>query len=264
MEAFAADVPSAKGGGREKRMKNYKMVICYEGTRYDGWQKQTATDQTVQGKLEAVLSRMCGAPVEVQGSGRTDAGVHALAQVANAHMETELSAEQIRDYMNLYLPADISVEQVEPASDRFHSRLNARRKTYCYRIYTGETKPVFERNYVWTVKEPLSVARMQAAADFLLGEHDFKSFCANKRMKKSTVRRIDSLTVRRQGKEIRIAITGNGFLYNMVRIITGTLWEVGSGQREPEEMAKILAKRDRQAAGITAPAQGLTLMEVFY
>lgn len=245
-------------------MKNYRMTICYEGTRYDGWQRQGTTDQTIQGKLEAVLSRMCGAPVEVQGSGRTDAGVHALEQVANAHMETGLTAPEIRDYLNRYLPADISVEEVTEAGPRFHSRLNARGKTYRYRIYVGDAKPVFERNYVWAAGEPLSVERMEAAAEYFLGEHDFKSFCANRRMKKSTVRRIDSLTVRRHGKEIWITVTGNGFLYNMVRIITGTLYEVGTGQRAPEEIPEILKKQDRQAAGITAPPQGLTLLKVLY
>lgn len=250
-------------------MKNYRLLIQYDGTRYDGWQKQRNTGQTIQGRLEAVLAKLCGCPegeIEVHGSGRTDAGVHARGQVANVHMDTALSCVQIRDYCNQYLPGDISVTEVTEADGRFHSRLNARAKTYCYRIYTGEAKPVFDRNYIWVPREkmPLSVSDMERAAGFLVGEHDFKSFCANRQMKKSTVRRIYSLSVEQTGDEIRITVTGNGFLYNMVRILAGTLYEVGAGRRKPEEMVRILQAGNRQAAGVTAPAKGLVLEQVYY
>ena len=245
-------------------MKNYKMLIRYDGTRYDGWQKQGNTDRTIQGKLENVLSKLCGCDIEVHGSGRTDAGVHAWGQVANAHMDTDLSADEIRDYLNQYLPADISVETVKLAPHRFHSRLNAAEKTYRYRIYTGKTKPVFERAYVWSVNETLSVPAMRQASEFFIGEHDFRSFCANKRMKKSTVRHIYDLTVDQIDEEIQITVTGNGFLHHMVRIMVGTLYEIGTGKRRPEDIPTILAAMDRQAAGITAPAQGLCLLQVVY
>lgn len=250
-------------------MKNYRFLVQYEGTRYDGWQKQKSTAQTIQGKLEAVLAKMCGCPegkIEVHGSGRTDAGVHARGQVANAHMDTPLSCDEIRDYLNRYLPADISADSVTEADGRFHSRLNAVAKTYRYRIYTGDAKPVFDRNYIWIPEEKagLSVPEMERAVRFLLGEHDFKSFCGNKQMKKSTVRRIYSLGVVQIGDEIHIAATGNGFLYNMVRILVGTLYEVGTGARKPEEMEQIINARDRQAAGMLAPAKGLVLERVYY
>lgn len=250
-------------------MKNYKFLIQYDGTRYDGWQKQGNTGQTIQGRLEAVLEKMCGCPeggIEVHGSGRTDAGVHARGQVANAHMDTPLSCGEIMDYLNRYLPADIAVADVEEVDGRFHSRLNAVAKTYCYRIYTGDAKPVFDRNFIWVPEKklPLSVLDMERAARFLEGEHDFKSFCANKRMKKSTVRRIDSLRVEQEKEELHITATGNGFLYNMVRILAGTLYEVGTGARRPEEMEQILKAGDRQAAGMLAPAKGLVLEKVYY
>lgn len=252
-----------------KETKNYRLLIQYDGTRYNGWQKQGNTTQTIQGKLEAVLAGLCGCPegaIEVHGSGRTDAGVHAAGQVANVHMNTPLSCQEIMKYLNRYLPGDIAVIGVTQVDGRFHSRLNAIAKTYCYRIYTGEAKPVFDRNYIWVPGErkPLHVPDMQCAACFLEGEHDFKSFCANKRMKKSTVRRIDSLRVEQTGDEVRIVATGNGFLFNMVRILAGTLYEVGIGARKPEEMERILRARDRQAAGMLAPAKGLVLEKVYY
>ena len=250
-------------------MKNYKLLIQYDGTRYNGWQKQGNTGQTIQGRLETVLEKMLGCPeggIEVHGSGRTDAGVHACGQVANVHMDTLLSCGEIRDYLNRYLPADIAVIAVEVVDGRFHSRLNAVAKTYRYRIYTGNAKPVFDRNFIWVPEQklPLSVSDMERAARFLEGEHDFRSFCANKRMKKSTVRRVDSLRVEQKEDELCITVTGNGFLYNMVRVLVGTLYEVGTGARKPEEMEQILNARDRQAAGMLAPAKGLTLEKVYY
>lgn len=168
-------------------MKNYKMIITYDGTRYYGWEHQPTTDMTIQGKLESVLSAMIGTEVEVIGAGRTDAGVHAKGMVANAHMETKMKEDEICDYMNRYLPEDICVQEVRVASDRFHSRYNAQGKTYCYTCYVGDKKPVFNRKYVNIIEGKLDVDAMKRAADILTGEHDFASFCGNPKMKKSTV-----------------------------------------------------------------------------
>ncbi len=245
-------------------MKNYKIVIQYDGTRYDGWQKQGNTKNTIQGKLEDILQKMAGIPVEVHGSGRTDAGVHSKGQVANFHIDTKMSCEEIRDYINEYLPKDIGVLSVEVVHDRFHSRLNAIGKTYEYRIVTSKIPHVFEKNYVYQYGKKLDVQAMRQAAIYLVGEHDFLGFCSLKKMKKSSVRTITSIEIEEIEDEINIKITGNGFLYNMVRIIVGTLIEVGIGDRKSEEIEEVLTKRDRQLAGFTAPSSGLSLLKVYY
>ena len=243
---------------------NYRFDIQYDGTRYGGWQKQKDTDNTIQGKIEEVLSRMTGQEISIQGAGRTDAGVHARGQVANTWMETEKSCQEICQYMNQYLPEDIEIVQVSQVQERFHSRLNAREKFYQYRIAVGFHKNVFERKYQCPLHEDLDGAAMKKAAQFLTGTHDFKSFCANKKMKKSTVRSLKSIEVEELPQEIVLTYTGDGFLYNMVRILTGTLIEVGRGKRTPEQMTEILKAKNREAAGFTAPARGLTLLEVRY
>ena len=245
---------------------NYRIVVSYDGTRYNGWQKQKTTEDTIQGKLETLLSRMAGKEVTVQGSGRTDAGVHALAQTANFRMETELSEQELMDAINGYLPEDIAVLSLKTASERFHSRYNAIAKTFEYRLYIGNAKPVMDRKYVWQPEEKPDLERMRTAAAYVLGEHDFKSFCGNKKMKKPTVRRIDRIEVEEipERQEAVLRFTGNGFLQNMVRILTGTLVECGQGKREPEQMREILEAKDRSAAGMTAPAKGLSLVRVDY
>ena len=243
---------------------NYKLIIQYDGTRYDGWQRQGNTENTIQGRIEEVLSRMVQAPVEVQGAGRTDAGVHALGQVASVYLDTDASEDEICRYLNQYLPEDIGVVEVRQAADRFHARLNASGKVYRYRIGIGAYKNVFERKYYYPLGKELDVAGMREAAALLLGEHDFKSFCSNKRMKKSTVRRLRRIDIREKAGEIEITYEGDGFLYNMVRILTGTLIEVGQGKRCPDSMKEILVGRNRKLAGYTAPARGLILAEVKY
>lgn len=243
---------------------NYKLTLAYDGTRYDGWQKQGNTEKTIQGKLENLLSRLEGRTVEVQGAGRTDAGVHAKGQVCSCRLNRNWTEEALRDAMNQYLPADIAILRVEQVSERFHARLSAVGKIYCYRIWTGAVPNVFERNYVYHHKEPISVVSMRQAAPYLIGTHDFKSFCSNKHMKKSTIRTLDAIEIEELTDEIRITYRGNGFLYNMVRILTGTLIEVGEGKRTPESVTDILKQKDRQQAGFTAPPQGLTLLEVEY
>ena len=170
-------------------MANYKMILQYDGTRYRGWQVLPA-ELTIQGKLQDVLSKMAGYQVEVTGSGRTDAGVHAKGQTANFHLREEWDEDKILFYLNQYLPEDIAVCEVKRVDERFHSRYQAVEKTYLYRIHTGKIPEVFERRYVYDYTEPLDVNRMRKAAEYLCGTHDFKSFCGNKKMKKSTVRTI--------------------------------------------------------------------------
>ncbi len=244
-------------------MRNIRLDICYEGTRYRGWQRLPGRDDTIQGKLETVLGRILQEPVEISGSGRTDAGVHARGQVASFHCESSLPTAEILSGLRKYLPEDIGVTACRDVSARFHARLNAKEKTYCYRLWTGEEPCVFERKLVTIFREPLDVAAMQAAAGYMVGEHDFSAFCGNAKMKKSTVRYIRSLEITQQGPELVITVTGNGFLQNMVRIMVGTLLETGQGKRVPESIPALFGAA-RAEAGFLAPPQGLCLMEVFY
>lgn len=257
--------------GKEKIAvrKHYKMTVSYDGTRYNGWQRQKGTLDTVQGKIETVLGRLSGDFIEVRGSGRTDRGVHALGQVADFFIEENSEQEAVgsaalTDYLNRYLPEDIFVKNMEEVEENFHSRLWAKRKTYLYRLGMGGARNVFERRYQYTIEEVLDVDRMRRAAGYLVGEHDFAGFCTHAPKKKSTCRTIFSVMIMQEGDFLNIFITGNGFLYNMVRIITGTLVEVGMGKRAPESVMEILEKKDRGLAGITMPAKGLTLYSVEY
>lgn len=243
---------------------NYKLTIQYDGTRYDGWQRQGNTDNTLQGRLEGVLSRMVGKPVEIQGAGRTDAGVHARGQVASVHLPKGYTPQEVQNYLNRYLPEDVAVVEVVEVGERFHARLSATGKEYRYHIRMGSVPDVFARKYQYRVEEPLDLAAMERAAGYLTGKHDFRSFCGNRRFKKSTVREVFHIGVEVCGSDLTLVYRGDGFLYNMVRILTGTLLEVGLGQRTPESMVDILEARERTAAGKTAPAQGLVLQEVYY
>ena len=243
---------------------NYKLTLQYDGSRYDGWQRQGNTANTIQAKLEEVLSRLAGERVEVHGAGRTDAGFHALGQTASVRLPGERPAAEVMAYANRYLPEDIAVTAAEIADDRFHARLSARGKVYRYRLRLGTVPDVFARKYQYRVEEPLDLGAMTRAAELLCGRHDYRSFCANRRYKKSTVRTVTAIELDRQGDELTLTFRGEGFLYNMVRILTGTLLEVGLGKRRAEDMPAVLAARDRAAAGFTAPAQGLTLVEVIY
>ena len=240
------------------------MLLAYDGTRYQGWERQKTTDMTIQGKLENVIERMVGNYVEVIGCGRTDAGVHAKEMVANAKFDTDKAPEEICTYLNQYLPDDIAVLEVRIASERFHSRYNATGKTYCYTCYVGDAKPVFDRKYVYALDVMPDVEAMCKAADYLLGTHDFASFCANKKKKKSTVRTVDKIDVTVEGDYLKFIFHGNGFLHHMVRILVGTLLEVGWGKRAPESMPALLEAQERAQAGVTAPAQGLCMMSVDY
>lgn len=245
-------------------MRNFKMVLQYDGTRYQGWQRLDNNRKTVQGTLEQVLSQLLQQPVQVHGSGRTDAGVHALGQVASFHAETTLPAAAMLQKLRAALPEDIGVSTLSEAAPRFHARLNASSKTYCYRLWNASEPCVFERRYVYPSRKHYDLEKMQQAAQLFLGEHDFMGFCANKHMKKSTVRCIERFTVEQVGPEIRFTVSGDGFLYYMVRIMVGTLLEIGEGKRPMESIPEIFASRDRAQAGETAPARGLCLMEVRY
>ncbi|MCI9018496.1 MAG: tRNA pseudouridine(38-40) synthase TruA [Lachnospiraceae bacterium] len=245
-------------------MRNIQLLIQYDGTRYKGWQSQDNTEQTIQGRLTKVLERMLGETIELQGSGRTDAGVHAAGQVANFRTMTPLSCDELLRDINQFLPEDMAVTEVRDADLRFHSRLHALRKTYVYRIWNSSVSNVFERKYLYQVKEPLDVTAMKQAAALLCGTHDFRAFCANKRMKKSTVRTLEHIEIERYGQELRLSFTGNGFLYHMVRIMVGTLLEVGLGKRRWEEMPQLLETGERACSGVLAPAQGLCLLRVEY
>ena len=244
-------------------MRNLRLDICYDGTRYRGWQRLPGKDDTIQGKLESTLSRILEEPIEISGSGRTDAGVHARAQVANFHCESTMPAEEILQQLRRYLPEDIGIYSCRDVSPRFHARLNAKEKTYQYRIWNSSTPCVFERRFVTVMPETLDVEAMRQAAAYLCGQHDFSAFCGNAKMKKSTVRYIRSIEISYQGEELQLRFTGNGFLHNMVRILVGTLVEVGRGERNPDSIPKLFGGK-RADAGFLAPAQGLCLEEVVY
>lgn len=245
-------------------MRNFRLVLCYDGSRYDGWQKQGNTENTIQSKIEALLSRLLEQDIEVAASGRTDAGVHARHQVCSFHAQTDMDCDLLLSEIRKYLPEDIGAVSFSDASPRFHARLNCKGKTYVYRVWNSDEPNVFERKYIYKYSKPLDIDAMKNAADALCGEHDFTAFTSAKHMKKSAVRRIDSIDISRKNGEIRFTVTGSGFLYNMVRIIVGTLLEVGAGKRSAESVSSALQSLDRKNAGFTAPAQGLTLWDVYY
>ena len=244
--------------------KNYKIIISYDGSRYYGWEHQPNTELTIQGKLESVLAKLAGTNIDIIGAGRTDAGVHARGMTANFILDTELTTSEIRDYFNRYLPDDICVLEVHEASERFHSRYNALGKTYQYTCYCSHLKPVFDRKYVYCLDKTPDIAAMKKAASYLTGSHDFAAFCSNPKMKKSTVRKVDMIDITRKGDYIYFTYHGTGFLQHMIRILTGTLLEVGFGKRSPENMLELIESRNRSLAGATAPACGLCLLEVDY
>lgn len=261
------------------KMKNIKLVIAYDGTRYNGWQKQGNTKNTIQEKLEEILSKLMGEKIEVIGSGRTDAGVHAIGQVANFKIKDKLLKQFFKEWenedieyglknvhkeLNRYLPQDIRIISVSEENERFHARLNAIGKHYSYRIDNGEISEVFLRKYLLRIEEKLDLDKMRNAAQMLIGEHDFKSFCANKKMKKSTVRTIYKIEITKDKGIVKIDFYGNGFLYNMIRIMVGTLIEIGLSKRNPNDIKRILETGSRSEAGYLVSGNGLFLEEVYY
>ena len=245
-------------------MKRLKLTLAYDGTRYDGWQRQGNTGNTIQARVEAVLSRAVGTPTEIHGCGRTDAGVHARMQVCHFDVPDEAEPAVLLAALREYLPEDIAALELSDADPRFHARLSCREKTYVYRVNTGDTRDVFSRRYELFLPGNPDEAAMAAAAQALTGTHDYRAFTNNHRTKKSTVRTVSSIRIAREGDRLSLWFTGDGFLYNMVRIMTGTLLEVGAGRLDPGKMAAILTSLDRQQAGPLAPAHGLTLWEVIY
>lgn len=245
-------------------MITYKMEIQYEGTRYKGWQRLKTTEATIQSKIETVLARLLGESIEIQGSGRTDAGVHARKQIASFKTRNNMTADVLMHEMNQYLPEDIVITSLSASSDTFHARFNALKKTYVYQIWTAEHPPVFERHYVMDLEgKNLDIEAMKKASRQFIGTHDFKGFSTDK-TKKSTVRTIDDIAFVTDGHLLKIEFTGNGFLYNMVRIIVGTLIEIGLGKRDASSVEAVFISNNRELAGETAPAKGLILEEVYY
>lgn len=244
-------------------MRNLRLDLCYDGTRYRGWQRLANDDNTIQFKLEQTISRILGESVEVVGSGRTDAGTHARMQVANIHCNSTMSCEEIISQLRRYLPEDIGIYSCRNVSKRFHARLNAKAKTYHYRIWNSDKPCVFDRKYVCVDSRVLDVSAMQEAAQYFIGTHDFSAFSIVKNKKKSTVRTILNFTIERVEDEILFSVTGNGFLHHMVRIMVGTLLEIGAGERCIESIPNLFGGA-RADAGKTMPACGLCLMEVIY
>lgn len=238
--------------------KRVRLIVAYDGTNYHGWQLQN-NGITIESELNRCLSELLREPIAVIGASRTDAGVHALGNVAVFDTVNRMPAEKISYALNARLPEDIRVQRSEEVAPDWHPRHVESRKTYEYRIYRGEFPMPVKRLYSLFTYHKLDVARMQEAAGYLEGAHDFKSFCQVGAQVESTVRTIYRVEVREEASDIVIRVCGNGFLYNMVRIIVGTLLEVGQGKRAPEDMRSILEARNRQAAGPTAPAHGLLL-----
>ena len=245
-------------------MRNIKIVIEYDGTRYKGWQRLGDSDNTIQHKVEAVLSKMAEENIEIIGSGRTDAGVHATNQVANFRTECMMPDHKMRSYCYEYLPEDIVVKTVEEVDLNFHARYNAKVKKYVYNICNNKAHNVFTRKYDYHVPLPLNIENMRRASEILIGEHDFQSFTTLKTKKKSTIRNIYTINIVNDDGNIEISVQGNGFMKNMVRLIVGTLVEVGLGERPANEISDILDKKERKYAGHIAPAKGLFLEEVNY
>lgn len=244
---------------------NYKLTIGYDGARYSGWQKNKNAKDTIQTKIETIIKEVIGETVNLIGSGRTDKGVHAEMQIANFHCNARQKSNSLKYQINALLPEDIVVQSVNKVDESFHSRFSAKSKTYRYTLWKAncETYPLFQRKYVYHLEEQVDVDLMLVAAEKFVGEHDFKGFSSDK-TKKSTVRTINRFDVIEEDDYIEIEIEGNGFLYNMVRIIVGTLIEIGRGERHDGTIDEIFETKQREFAGYTVPAKGLSLVDVVY
>ena len=251
-------------------MPVYRLLLCYDGTRYRGWQKQGNTPDTLQEKLETLLSRLLCESTEVQGCGRTDAGVHARRQTCSFHTEKPLNTRETLAALRRYLPEDIAALSLTEADSRFHARLCAKEKTYVYRVRVSDTPDVFARKYVYHFPCEPDLSALRSAAEQLTGTHDFTAFTSDRRVrtgKKSGVRTVYEISAELAGEdlsELRLTFRGDGFLYNEVRILAGTLLEVATGKRKAEELPMILSSKDREQAGPTLPPQGLTLWDQKY
>ncbi|MFD9624664.1 tRNA pseudouridine(38-40) synthase TruA [Peribacillus muralis] len=243
-------------------MNNYKLTIQYDGGRYRGWQRLGDSDDTIQGKIENVLTEMAGVKIEIIGCSRTDAGVHAFAQIANFKFGGNLTESEVMNYLNRYLPQDISIKEVMLVPDRFHSRYNAKDKTYLYKIWNEQYTNPFMRKYSMHIEEKLDIERMRDACQYFIGAHDFTAFSNAKSKKKSMVREIYAIDLEENDGFIEISVRGDGFLYNMVRKMVGTLIEVGLGEINAEQIPGILESKERVQTGRMAEAGGLYLVKV--
>ena len=244
-------------------MRNIRLTIEYDGKDFNGWQKQP-NKLNIQGEIEKAIFNIMHEEVDLIGSGRTDAGVHSLGQVANFKVNSDFPIEKIPIALNSQLKNSIVIKKAEEVDERFHSRYNAKNKTYRYIINNSRTGTAIYRNLEYCYPIELEVEKMKEAAKYFEGEHDFKAFKSSGTSGKNSVRTIYNAQVRKEGERIFIELTGNGFLYNMVRIISGTLLDVGLGKIKPEDIKEIIEKKDRQNAGKTLPAHGLYLVKVEY
>ncbi len=244
-------------------MRNIKLIISYRGTHYCGWQIQP-NGVTIQEKIINGIRELTGETVNLNGSGRTDAGVHAVGQCANFHTSSTIPADKFFRALNTRLPADIRVTSSHECDQSFHSRFDAKGKSYVYKIYENPVASPFVSDLAFHVQRKLDWKAMKEAAGYFIGEHDFKAFMASGSAVKTTIRTIEEISFEKNGELREITFKGNGFLYNMVRIMVGTLYEVGYHRLEPQDITTILKSNDRARAGITAPAQGLYLNKVYY
>ncbi|HLV10079.1 MAG TPA: tRNA pseudouridine(38-40) synthase TruA [Halanaerobiales bacterium] len=245
-------------------MRNIKLVLEYDGTNYSGWQIQENTDHTIQQKFQEALEKINKAPLKVTAAGRTDAGVHALGQVVNFSLDVNIPVERIPMAINRLLPPDIVCIEAREVPLEFHARFDARGKKYRYRIYNQQIPSVFIRNYTFHYRYKLKLDIIREAMAYFKGKHDFRAFCSSGSQITDTVRTINSFVLKEKNGELWFEISGDGFLYNMIRIIIGTLLEISAGKIKLDELITILDGGDRSLAGFTAPAHGLTLLEVYY
>ncbi|MCY6484058.1 tRNA pseudouridine(38-40) synthase TruA [Clostridium aestuarii] len=245
-------------------MRNIKLTIEYDGSKYKGWQKLGNNNNTLQYKIEKILSELTNEEINLIASGRTDAGVHSKNQIANFKTNSTVSTSKILDYCYKYLPMDIIIKNAEEVDELFHSRYHVSQKIYTYKICNNKFHDIFNRKYSYHVKDKLDIEKMREASLLFIGSHDFKSFTALKSKKKSTIREINYINFIEKNGNIDIVFCGNGFLYKMIRILVGTLIEVGLGNLTIEEVKNILNQKDRSLAGPTAPAHGLFLTDVIY
>lgn len=245
-------------------MRNIKLTIEYDGGRYLGWQRLGNSDKTIQGKIEAILTKLLGTTTEIVGSGRTDAGTHARGQIANFKTNSTISLTEIGDVFNHQLPRDIVVKKVEEVPERFHARYNATGKKYSYHVWNNSIPSAFEHHYSFHFPEELNLDLVNQACEKLIGTHDFIGFSSLKKTKKSTVRTIKELSITQEGSLLHFTFVGDGFLYKMVRIIMGTLLEIGTGKMELASIDEIFENKTRSEAGMTVPSHGLFLDEVYY
>lgn len=248
-----------------KIMRNIKLTIEYDGSRYNGWQRlgKGESENTIENKLLEVIKKMTGETVELNCACRTEVGVHAYAQIANFKTSSYMKLHEIKNYFNRYLPMDIAVIEVLEVPERFHASLNAKTKTYLYRIAIGDVPSVFDRKYTYYCFHKPDIDLMKKAAELLIGKHDFKDFSSVKKSK-STVKEIYNIDIYQDEKEIQITIKANDFLHNMARMLVSTLLEIGLGERTVSDIDKILDESSTEAGSAPASAQGLFLQEVEY